>query len=81
MNIRNKNTSSKEETIDVSGVVVDSLPSASFRVQLDNGHIIIAHTAGRIRKKRIKILNGDKVTVQMTMYDKNRGRIVYREKS
>ena len=60
------------------GVVLESLPSAYFRVKLDDGKEIIAHLAGKLRMYRIKVLPGDKVTVEMTVYDENRGRIVYR---
>jgi len=63
-----------------NGVVLEALPSTNFRVRLDDGKEIIAHLAGRLRIYRIKILAGDKVTVEMTPYDENRGRIVYRGK-
>jgi translation initiation factor IF-1 len=63
-----------------SGVVLEALPSAHFRVKLDDGKEILAHISGKLRIYRIKILAGDRVTVEMSPYDDNRGRIVYREK-
>lgn len=69
----------KEEHIEMQGTVVDSLPNTTFRVQLENGHIVTAHISGRMRKNYIRILTGDKVTVEMTPYDLSRGRITYRE--
>ena len=71
---------SKEEPIEVEGVVVEPLPNAQFRVKLENEHEIIAHTAGRMRKNRIRVLAGDKVLVEMTPYDLTKGRITYRFK-
>jgi translation initiation factor IF-1 len=71
----------KEELVEFEGVVVELLPSAMFRVKLDNGHEIIAHTSGRMRKNRIRILAGDKVTLEMTPYDLTKGRIKHRHKS
>jgi translation initiation factor IF-1 len=70
----------KEELIDFEGVVTELLPNAMFRVQLDNGHIVIAHTSGKIRKNRIRIILGDKVTVEMSPYDLTKGRIKTRHK-
>lgn len=70
----------KEELIEFDGKVVELLPNAMFRVTLDNGHEIIAHTSGKIRKNRIRILLGDKVTVEMTPYDLSKGRIILRHK-
>ncbi|OJV15293.1 MAG: translation initiation factor IF-1 [Alphaproteobacteria bacterium 33-17] len=70
---------SKEELLEFDGVVVELLPNA-FRVKLDNGHIIIAHTSGKMRKNRIRILAGDRVTVEMTPYDLTKGRIKHRFK-
>lgn len=70
----------KEELIEFQGSVIELLPNANFRVKLDNDHIIIAHTSGRMRKNRIRILVGDKVTVEMTPYDLTKGRIIHREK-
>jgi len=70
----------KEEAIEVEGKVVEPLPSAMFRVKLDNGHIILAHISGKMRKFYIRILPGDRVTVELSPYDLTRGRITYREK-
>ena len=70
----------KEEGIQVEGTVVESLPNATFRVQLENGHKLLAHISGKMRMHFIKILPGDKVTVELSPYDLNRGRIVYRYK-
>ena len=70
----------KEDAIQVEGVVVEPLPNAMFRVQLENDHEIIAHTAGKMRKNRIRVLAGDKVLVEMTPYDLTKGRITYRFK-
>jgi translation initiation factor IF-1 len=70
----------KEETIEFNGTVNEVLPNAMFRVTLDNGHEIIAHSAGRVRKNRIRILAGDKVQVEMTPYDLSKGRITFRHK-
>lgn len=69
----------KEDSIEMNGVVVDSLPNTTFRVKLDNGHVINAHISGRMRKNYIRILTGDKVTVELTPYDLSRGRIVFRD--
>jgi translation initiation factor IF-1 len=70
----------KEEPIEVEGVVVDPLPNAMFRVKLDNGHVVLAHISGKMRMHYIRILAGDKVTVELSPYDLNRGRIIYRAK-
>ncbi len=70
----------KEELIEFEGVVTEVLPNAMFRVKLDNGHEIIAHTSGRMRKNRIRVLLGDKITVEMTPYDLSKGRIILRHK-
>lgn len=70
----------KEELIEFSGTVLELLPNAMFRVELENGHVIIAHTSGRMRKNRIRVLAGDKVTVEMTPYDLTKGRITFRHK-
>ncbi len=70
----------KEEPIEVEGVVVEPLPNAMFRVKLDNGHIVLAHISGKMRMHYIRILPGDKVTVELSPYDLNRGRIIYRSK-
>ncbi|MDO8953598.1 MAG: translation initiation factor IF-1 [Gammaproteobacteria bacterium] len=70
----------KEDQIELEGTVIDTLPNTMFRVQLDNGHVIIAHISGKMRKNYIRILTGDKVTVEMTPYDLNKGRIKFRNK-
>jgi translation initiation factor IF-1 len=70
----------KEDLIEFSGTVTEVLPNAMFRVKLENEHEILAHTSGRMRKNRIRVLVGDKVTVEMTPYDLSRGRITYRFK-
>jgi len=69
-----------KEVIRKKGTVLESLPSTHFRVELDDGTEIMAHLAGKLRKYRIRVLPGDRVTVEMTPYDKEKGRIVYREK-
>lgn len=71
---------SKEQHFEMAGTVMDVLPNTIFRVKLENGHIITAHISGRMRKHYIRILAGDKVTVEMSPYDLTRGRIIYREK-
>jgi translation initiation factor IF-1 len=68
----------KEDHIEMDGIVTETLPNTMFRVQLDNGHIVTAHISGRMRKNYIRILTGDKVTVQLTPYDLSKGRITYR---
>ncbi len=70
----------KEEPIEVEGTVVEPLPNAMFRVKLDNGHLMLAHISGKMRMHYIRILAGDKVTVELSPYDLKRGRIVYRSK-
>jgi translation initiation factor IF-1 len=70
----------KEDTIEVQGTVSDVLPSAMFRVDLENGHKLLATTAGKMRRFRIRILAGDRVTVEMSPYDLTRGRITFRHK-
>ncbi|MDI9314230.1 MAG: translation initiation factor IF-1 [Hydrotalea sp.] len=72
---------SKEELIEFKGTITEKLPNAMFRITLENGHLIIGHTAGKMRKHRIRILVGDKVTVEMTPYDLTKGRIVFRERA
>ena len=69
---------SKKDFIEMEGVVEELLPSATFRVTLDNGHEILAHLAGKMRMHRIKVLPGDKVKVEMSPYDLNKGRITFR---
>ncbi len=71
----------KEEVLEFEGVVNDVLPDGRFRVQLDNGHEIIAYTAGRMKRNRIRTIAGDRVTVEMTPYDLDKGRIVFRHKT
>jgi translation initiation factor IF-1 len=71
---------SKEDLIEFTGVVIELLPNAMFRVKLDNDHIVLAHTSGRMRKNRIRVLAGDRVTVEMTPYDLTKGRIIFRQK-
>ena len=73
-------TMPRAEVIEVNGTVQESLPDATFRVRLDNGHKVLAHVAGAIRMHYIKILPGDKVTVELSPYDLSRGRITYRMK-
>jgi len=70
----------KEESIQVEGIVVEALPNASFKVKLENGHLVLAHISGKMRMHFIKILPGDKVKVQLSPYDLNRGRITFRDK-
>jgi len=70
----------KEDIIKMEGTVVEALPNAMFRVELENGHRILAHISGKMRKNFIRLLPGDKVVVELTIYDLNRGRIIYRKK-
>jgi translation initiation factor IF-1 len=70
----------KQESIQVEGTVVETLPNASFRVQLENNHIILSHISGKMRMNYIRILPGDKVLIELSPYDLTRGRIVYRYK-
>lgn len=70
----------KEEHIEMEGTVIETLPNTTFKVELDNGHVVNAHISGRMRKNYIRILTGDKVTVQLTPYDLTKGRITYRSK-
>ncbi len=69
---------SKQDLLEFKGKVVDLLPNAMFRVKLENGHTVTAHTAGKLRKNRIRVLQGDDVTVEMTPYDLTKGRIIFR---
>ena len=71
---------SKQDLLEFKGKVTDLLPNAMFRVKLENNHEVLAHTAGKLRKNRIRVLAGDKVTVEMTPYDLTKGRITYRER-
>ena len=68
----------KQETLEFKGKVTELLPNAMFRVKLENGHVVTAHTAGKLRKNRIRVLQGDNVTVEMTPYDLTKGRIIFR---
>jgi len=68
----------KEEHIEMEGTVLENLPNTEFRVELDNGHVVIAHISGKMRKHYIRILRGDRVTVELTPYDLTKGRITYR---
>ncbi len=68
----------KEEHIEMEGTVIETLPNTMFRVELENGHKVIAHISGKMRKHYIRILTGDKVTVELTPYDLSKGRITYR---
>jgi len=70
----------KDDTITTEGVVVESLPNAMFRVKLENDHVILAHISGKMRMHFIKILPGDRVTVEISVYDLSKGRITYRHK-
>ena len=70
----------KDDVIEVEGTVVEPLPNAMFRVELENGHRVLAHISGKMRMNFIKILPGDKVTVELSAYDLTRGRIIYRYK-
>lgn len=71
---------SKTDVIEIEGVVVEKLPNAMFKVELENGHIVLAHISGKLRMNFIKILPGDKVTLEMSPYDLSKGRIVWRNK-
>ena len=68
----------KEESIEMEGTVTETLPNTMFRVELENGHVVTAHISGKMRKHYIRILTGDKVTVQLTPYDLSKGRITFR---
>ena len=70
----------KEESMEFTGVVLELLPNAMFKVKLENDHEVLAHTSGKLRKNSIRVLVGDKVDVEMTQYDLTKGRIVYRHK-
>ena len=73
-------TLAKEDVIEVEGKVLEALPNAMFQVELENGHVVLAHVSGKIRMNFIRILPGDKVTIELTPYDLTRGRITYRFK-
>ena len=70
----------KEEAIQMDGTVIETLPNTTFKVELENGHVVNAHISGRMRKNYIRIMTGDKVTIELTPYDLTKGRIVYRSK-
>ncbi|MYH70771.1 MAG: translation initiation factor IF-1 [Gammaproteobacteria bacterium] len=70
----------KEDQIEMEGTIIESLPNTMFRVELDSGHLITAHISGKMRKNYIRILTGDRVTVEMTPYDLSKGRITYRNR-
>jgi translation initiation factor IF-1 len=70
----------KEDVIEMQGTILDTLPNTMFRVELENGHVVIAHISGKMRKNYIRILTGDKVTVELTPYDLTKGRIVFRQR-
>jgi translation initiation factor IF-1 len=70
----------KEELLEFEGLVTEILPDARYRIQLDNGHVLIAYTAGRMKKNRIKTLAGDRVTVEVSPYDLEKGRLIFRHK-
>ncbi|WP_343154006.1 translation initiation factor IF-1 [Buchnera aphidicola] len=71
---------SKEDNIEMQGIVIDTLPNTMFRVELENKHIITAHISGKMRKNYIRILTGDKVTIELTPYDLTKGRIIFRSR-
>ncbi len=71
---------SKGDHIEMQGTVIDTLPNTMFRVELENGHVVTAHISGKMRKHYIRILTGDKVTVELTPYDLSKGRITFRER-
>lgn len=80
MRERNEIYMSKQDVIEVNGVVKEALPNATFQVELQNGHVILAHISGKLRMNFIRILPGDKVTVEMSPYDLTKGRITWRSK-
>lgn len=71
---------SKEDLLEFTGEVIEVLPNATFRVKLENDHVILAHTSGKMKKNRIRVLIGDKVNVEMTPYDFTKGRVTFRSK-
>ena len=80
LNFKEDNISEKEEIIEVEGIILEALPNAMFRVELENGHKVLAHISGKMRMHYIKILPGDTVRVELSPYDLTRGRIIYRKK-
>ena len=71
---------SKADVIEIEGKVIEKLPNTTFRVELENGHVVLAHISGKLRMNYIKILPGDKVTIEMSPYDLSKGRIIWRDK-
>lgn len=71
---------SKEDVVEIEGIVVEKLPNAMFQVELENGHRVLAHISGKLRKNFIRILPGDKVTLELSPYDLTKGRIIWRDK-
>jgi len=80
VSITGKDEMAKEELLEFAGTVMERLPNAMFKVKLENGHEVLAHTAGKMRKFRIRVLEGDKVDVEMTPYDLSKARIIFRHK-
>ena len=76
----NPHRMSKEDHIEMEGKVIETLPNTTFRVELDNGHVVMAHISGKMRKHYIRILTGDRVKVEMTPYDLSKGRITFRQR-
>ncbi len=74
----NEESMAKEDQIEMEGTIIETLPNTMFRVELDNGHVVTAHISGKMRKNYIRILTGDKATIEMTPYDLTKGRIIYR---
>lgn len=81
-NLQGKNPGimAKEDAIELDGEVIDTLPNTTFKVKLENGHVVLAHISGKMRKNYIRILTGDKVKVEVTPYDLSKGRITFRER-
>lgn len=77
---REEERQARSDAIEVTGTVIEPLPNAMFRVELENGHVVLAHISGKMRRHFIRILRGDKVTVELSPYDLSRGRVVYRYK-
>ena len=77
---QNQTCMAKEDHIEFEGTVIDTMPNTTFRVELENGHVVTAHISGKMRKNYIRILTGDKVKVELTPYDLSKGRIVYRSR-
>jgi translation initiation factor IF-1 len=80
IHLQEEKNMSKQDVIEVEGKVLEALPNAMFQVELENGHVVLAHVSGKIRMNFIRILPGDKVTIELTPYDLTRGRITYRFK-